>query len=145
MAEVLKSVLVYYTPAEMFALVDGVEDYPQFLPWCGTTELHMRDDATTEATIHIDYLHVRQRFTTVNSKRYPGEMLLRLKSGPFRHLEGFWRFHPLGEAGCKVEFQLKYEFSSMAIDKLLGPVFGYIAGTLVEAFIRRAEQIYGER
>lgn len=145
MAEVLKTVLVYYTPAEMFALVDAVEGYPQFLPWCGTTTLHQRDELTTEATIHIDYHHIRQQFTTVNTKRFPHEMLLRLKKGPFRRLDGFWRFHPLGEVGCKVEFQLNYEFSSPTLDKLLGPVFGYIAGTLVEAFTERAKQVYGER
>ncbi|MDD3529879.1 MAG: type II toxin-antitoxin system RatA family toxin [Gallionellaceae bacterium] len=143
--QVVKSVLVPYTPAEMYELVDGVEQYPKFLPWCAGTELHFRDEATTEATVRIGYLSIRQEFTTVNSKRHPDEMQLRLKRGPFRHLEGYWRFLPLGDAACKVEFMLQYDFSSALLEKALGPVFGHIAGTLVDAFVERAETIYGAR
>lgn len=145
MAEVVKSVLVPYSAAEMFVLVDGVESYPQFLPWCGGTELHMRDEQTTEATIHIHYLQVKQHFSTRNSKRFPEEMNIRLKSGPFRKLEGYWRFRVLAETACKIEFALHYEFSSSLLEKVLGPVFGVVTNSLVDAFVRRAEQIYGER
>lgn len=145
MSQVVKSVLVPYTPAEMYELVDGVEEYAQFLPWCAGTELHFRDEVITEATLKIGYMSIRQEFTTVNSKRYPEEMLLRLKSGPFRSLEGFWRFRPLGEAACKIEFMLQYDFSSSLLERAFGPVFGHIAGTLVDAFVERAEKIYGER
>jgi ribosome-associated toxin RatA of RatAB toxin-antitoxin module len=143
--QVVKSVLVPYTPAEMYELVDGVEQYPKFLPWCAGTELHYRDEATTEATLKIGYLSIRQEFTTVNSKRYPEEMQLRLKSGPFRSLEGYWRFRTLGTAACKIEFMLQYDFSSALLEKVLGPVFGHIANTLVDAFVERAETIYGAR
>ena len=145
MSHVVKSVLVPYTPAEMYALVDGVEQYPKFLPWCAGTELHVRDDTTTEATLKIGYMSIRQEFTTVNSKRYPEEMLLRLKSGPFRSLEGYWRFKPLGESACKIEFMLQYDFSSGLLEKVLGPVFGHIANTFVDAFVERAEKVYGVR
>jgi ribosome-associated toxin RatA of RatAB toxin-antitoxin module len=145
MAEVVKSVLVPYSAAEMFALVDGVEAYPQFLPWCGGTELHLRDDVITDATIHIHYLHVKQHFSTRNSKVFPEEMVIRLKSGPFRNLEGSWRFKVLAETACKIEFHLNYEFSSALLEKVLGPVFGMVTNSLVDAFVRRAEQIYGER
>lgn len=145
MAEVVKTVLVPYSAEEMFALVDGVEHYPDFLPWCGGTELHLRDDATTEATIHISYLQVKQHFTTRNDKRHPEEMTIRLKSGPFRELEGYWRFKRLAETACKVDFVLRYEFSSGLLEKVLGPVFGMLTNNLVDAFVRRAEQIHGER
>jgi ribosome-associated toxin RatA of RatAB toxin-antitoxin module len=145
MAQVVKSVLVPYTPAEMFELVDGVEQYPQFLPWCAGTELHFRDAVSTEATLRIGYRQVRQEFTTVNAKRYPEEMLLRLKRGPFRSLEGYWRFRPLGDAACKIEFMLQYDFSNSVLDAVLGPVFGHIANTLVDAFVERAEKVYGVR
>jgi ribosome-associated toxin RatA of RatAB toxin-antitoxin module len=145
MSQVVKSVLVPYTPAEMYELVDGVEQYSKFLPWCAGTELHFRDDATTEATLRIGYMSIRQEFTTVNSKRYPEEMQLRLKSGPFRSLEGYWRFKPLGESACKIEFMLQYDFSSALLEKVLGPVFGHIANTLVDAFVERAEKVYGAR
>jgi ribosome-associated toxin RatA of RatAB toxin-antitoxin module len=145
MAEVVKSVLVPYSAAEMFVLVDGVESYPQFLPWCGGTELHMRDEEITEATIHIHYLQVKQHFSTRNSKHFPDEMSIRLKSGPFRKLEGYWRFRELAATACKIEFALHYEFSSNLLEKVLGPVFGMVTNSLVDAFVRRAEQIYGER
>ena len=145
MAEVVKSVLVPYSAEEMFVLVDGVESYPQFLPWCGNTELHFRDDVTTEATIHIHYMQVRQHFTTLNSKRHPDEMLIRLKSGPFRKLEGSWNFKSLSQEACKIEFVMHYEFSSGLLEKVLGPVFGMLTNNMVDAFVRRAEQVYGER
>jgi ribosome-associated toxin RatA of RatAB toxin-antitoxin module len=145
MSQVVKSVLVPYTPVEMYVLVDAVEEYPRFMPWCAGSELHFRDEAMTEATLKIGYMQIRQEFTTVNNKRYPEEMQLSLKRGPFSNLEGYWRFHPLGESACKIEFMLQYEFSSGLIEKVVGPVFGHIANTLVDAFVERAEKIYGER
>ncbi len=145
MAFVQRSILVPYTPVEMYELVDRVEDYPLFLPWCGGTELHRRDERITEATIHIHYMHIRQHFTTENRKVYPHEMDIRLKRGPFRRMEGFWRFKPLGEVACKVELELHYEFSTHLLEKALGPVFGYVANSLVDAFVQRAEQVYGAR
>jgi ribosome-associated toxin RatA of RatAB toxin-antitoxin module len=145
MAEVVKTVLVPYSAEEMFVLVDGVESYPQFLPWCGGTELHFRDDTTTEATIHISYMQVKQHFTTQNSKRHPEEMIIRLKRGPFRKLEGSWHFKALGTEACKIEFIMHYEFSSGLLEKVLGPVFGMLTNNMVDAFVRRAEQVYGER
>lgn len=145
MPQVTKTVLVAYTPAEMFELVDKVEDYPAFLPWCGGTELHERNADITEATIHIRYLQIKQQFSTLNTKRHPEEMLLKLKSGPFRHLEGAWFFRPLGDVACKVEFRLHYEFSSQLLEKVLGPVFSHIANTFVDSFVLRAEKVYGSR
>jgi ribosome-associated toxin RatA of RatAB toxin-antitoxin module len=145
MAEVVKSVLVPYSAEEMFVLVDGVERYPQFLPWCGGTELHFRDEVTTEATIHIQYMQVKQHFTTQNSKRHPEEMHIRLKSGPFRKLEGSWHFKKLSPEACKIDFVMHYEFSSSLLEKVLGPVFGMLTNNMVDAFVRRAEQVYGER
>jgi ribosome-associated toxin RatA of RatAB toxin-antitoxin module len=145
MAEVLRTVLLEYTSAQMFALVDAVESYPEFLPWCGGTELHERSEEVTVATIRIAYAGIRQDFTTENRKRAPERMDLSLRRGPFRHLEGHWLFRPLGETACKVELRLDYEFSTKVIEKLLAPVFQHIAGTLMEGFVRRAEQVYGAK
>jgi ribosome-associated toxin RatA of RatAB toxin-antitoxin module len=145
MPEVVKTVLVAYTPAEMFVLVDGVEDYPDFLPWCGGSQLLLRDAETTEATIHISYMQVKQHFSTRNAKVYPDAMYIKLKEGPFRHLEGEWHFKALGDAACKIEFKLRYEFSSTLLARILGPVFGHIANTFVDAFVQRAEKVYGAR
>ena len=143
MPSVSRSVLVAHSPARMFALVDAVEDYPQFLPWCAAATVQHRDASRTRATLHIDFRGVRQSFTTDNAKQEPAEMRIALVDGPFRKLEGSWRFTALRDAGCKVELRLHYEFSSALLGRLVGPVFQHIAGTLVEAFVRRAEQTAG--
>lgn len=145
MTEVVKTLLVPYTPEEMFRLVDDVEAYSKFLPWCGGSQVHQRTEDLTEATLQISYMQVKQQFTTLNEKRPPGEMIIRLKSGPFRSMEGYWRFKPLGDAACKIEFALRYEFTNKVFEKVLGPVFGFIANNLVDAFIQRAETVYGAR
>ena len=143
MAEVNQSVLVEFTPDQMFSLVDAVEKYPDFLPWCGGATAIHRDSNITRATLLINYRGIRQSFTTENSKRAPSEMRLRLVEGPFRTLEGSWRFIVLAGRGCKIELALRYQFAGRFLDKLIGPVFHHIASTLVEAFVRRAGQVYG--
>ena len=142
MARVEKSVLVAHPPECMFELVDRVEDYPNFLPWCGGTELKLRDEHRTVATIHIAYLGIHQRFTTENLKTHPREMRIRLQDGPFAELEGDWSFIPLGEDACKVEFRLQYMFSSRVLETILAPVFSHITNTFVDAFVRRADEVY---
>jgi len=138
MPEVEKSVLVAHTPERMFNLVDRVEDYPAFLPWCGGTALKLRDAHKTIATIHIAYMGVRQSFTTENIKE-AGRMHIHLQEGPFSELEGTWDFVPLGDHACKVIFRLRYKFSSHLLESLLTPVFNYITHTLVDAFMKRAD------
>jgi ribosome-associated toxin RatA of RatAB toxin-antitoxin module len=142
MAQVNKSVLVEHPASAMFTLVDQVEDYPHFLPWCGGTEVKWRDEQTTIATIHIDYMGVKQSFTTENSKSHPTEMNLSLQDGPFIHLHGHWRFLALGETACKIEFALSYTFSSKLLETLLTPVFTHISNTFVDAFVTRADKTF---
>lgn len=138
-----KSVLIERTPTQMFELVDRCEDYPLFLPWCGGCTVHERTETITAATLRIAYRGVTSHFSTENSKERPTLMTIHLKDGPFTKLEGRWRFMPLGEAACKVEFYLHYEFSSRMLAKVLGPVFNHIAATFVESFVKRARQVYG--
>ncbi len=145
MAIVEKSVLIERSSAEMFNLVENIEDYPKFLPWCAKTEIDYRDAVRTVATLHISYLSVRSHFTTENGKQYPHVMSMRLVDGPFRRLEGQWNFRALSENACKIEFRLAYEFSSKIFEKVIGPVFGQIADTFVDAFVRRADVVYGEK
>jgi ribosome-associated toxin RatA of RatAB toxin-antitoxin module len=145
MPEITKTVLVEHSPEQMFELVDAVERYPEFLPWCGGANVSHRDDVTTRATLHINYRGIRQSFTTENAKSPPQEMTVKLVEGPFRSLDGAWRFLPLRGGGCKIEFRLRYEFSSRILERLVGPVFNYIANTMVDAFVRRAEALYGTR
>lgn len=141
MALVEKSVLIARSAEQMFALVDACEDYPAFLPWCERTEIKFRDTHKTVATLHIAYRGVKSHFTTENGKDFPTALRLHLVDGPFRRLEGNWNFRPLGDAACKVEFSLHYEFSSKLLEKLIGPVFNHIADTFVDAFVRRAESL----
>lgn len=143
MAVVEKSVLIERTAALMFDLVDRVEEYPKFLPWCGGTELIGRSATHTEARIHINYHGIKAHFATSNDKEPPRWMNIHLTEGPFRHMDGGWKFTPLGETACKVEFRLHYEFSSKLLEKALGPVFHRIADTFVDSFVKRAEQIHG--
>lgn len=138
-----KSVLIEYSAQQMFDLVDRVEDYPQFLPWCNRTELKFRDAGRTAATLHINYLSVKSHFTTENRKEAPVLMTIRLVDGPFRRLEGTWHFKPLADHACKIEFQLSYEFSSRMFEKVIGPVFSNIANSFVDAFVKRAAHVYG--
>lgn len=143
MPDVARSILVEFAPRQMYGLIDAVEDYPTFLPWCGAATVLHRDEWVTRATITIDYHGIRQSFTTENSKRAPTEMTIRLVEGPFRHLDGNWRLTELAGRGCKVELTLRYEFASSILARLVGPVFNHIANTLVDAFAKRAEQVYG--
>jgi ribosome-associated toxin RatA of RatAB toxin-antitoxin module len=98
--EVNHSVLVEFTPGQMFSLVDTVEDYPKFLPWCGGATVIHRDADTTRATILINYRGIRRSFTTENMKSEPVAMQIRLIEGPFSKLDGSWRFTDLAGHGC---------------------------------------------
>ena len=143
MALVEKTVLIENSAAQMYALVDDVERYSEFLPWCAKTELRFRDAHKTVATLHIDFLSVKSHFTTENAKVFPSEMTMLLVDGPFRRFDGTWHFKALGENACKIEFRLSYEFSSKIFEKIIGPVFSRIANTFIEAFVQRAAQVYG--
>ncbi|MEP7154275.1 MAG: type II toxin-antitoxin system RatA family toxin [Betaproteobacteria bacterium] len=147
MAHVEKSALVPYPAADMFALVDDVARYPEFLPWCGGAEVLEHTAAKTVATIHIDYLGIRQSFTTENAKSKKGrniEMRMTLRDGPFDKLDGTWKFAALDTAACKVSLVLDYGFSNPLLEAAIGPVFGVIANTMIERFVARAEALFGD-
>jgi len=145
MTTIHKSALVPYTPEEMFALVDGIDSYPSFLPWCKSARVLRRSDDEVEASIEIAKGGVEKVFTTRN-RNQPGKMIeMRLVEGPFRVLEGFWRFEPLGDEACKLSLDLEYEFSSALLAVALGPIFHQITNSLVDAFSKRAEAVYGKR
>ncbi len=142
MALVEKSVLLSFSAEQMFVLVDNVAEYPQFLPWCGGTSVTVLDENKIQATVHINYHHVKQSFTTENVRVVPRRIDMKLISGPFKLLEGSWHFIALTPSACKIEFRLNYEFSNKLLEKIVGPVFHYIASTFVEAFVKRAELVY---
>jgi ribosome-associated toxin RatA of RatAB toxin-antitoxin module len=141
MKSIERAALVQHSAHQMYSLVEDIESYPQFLPWCSKTEIHRRDEAVTVAAIHIAYAGVQQQFTTENFKQPDSAITIRLLQGPFKHLHGDWRFTPLGPEACKVELRLSYQLSSSILEALLGPVFHQIANTLVDAFVARAESL----
>ena len=147
MKHVQKSVLLWYSPHEMYALVTGVEEYPKFLPWCERAEVLERDPQGLTARLWLHYMGVRQCFTTRNAEERDRSVVMALVDGPFSQLDGTWRFLPIGATAeaCKVEFDLRYAFARGALEGLIGPVFDRIANTFVDAFVRRAEQVYGPR
>jgi ribosome-associated toxin RatA of RatAB toxin-antitoxin module len=142
MALVEKSVLVGHSAAKMYALVEDVEAYPQFLPWCSGAELRPLDANRAAATLHVNYHGLRQNFNTENRMEQAALIEMKLVNGPFKHLDGFWRFVPLSEQACKIEFRLNYELSGKLMETIAGPVFSHIANTFVEVFVKRAEALY---
>ena len=151
MKHVKKTVLLWYSPHEMYGLVTDVAAYPAFLPWCERAEvIEQRADGVT-ARLHLSYLGVRQAFTTRNTHITDDSVELELVDGPFSVLAGVWRFVPVPAAdgpdakACRIEFSLRYAFAGGALDALISPVFDRIANTFVDSFVKRAEDVYGER
>ena len=146
MKTVQKSVLIWYSPKEMFDLVTAVERYPEFLPWCDRAQVLEHSEAGMTAEVGIALGGIRQTFVTRNVHELGERVQMHLVKGPFSKLEGDWRFLPVGDGtqrACKVELQLIYGFSSAVLAALVGPVFDRIAATMVDAFVKRAEQVYG--
>ena len=146
MKTVHKSVLIWYRPEEMYALVVDVVAYPQFLPWCDHANVVAVDGKGMTAEVGIAFGGVRQTFTTRNLHTPGRSVAMQLVNGPFSRLDGEWRFIPLGDGtqrAARVELVLNYGFDNVALGALVGPVFDRIAGNLVDAFVKRAEQVYG--
>jgi ribosome-associated toxin RatA of RatAB toxin-antitoxin module len=127
----------------MYALVEDIEAYPDFLPWCESTVVHKRDGAVVEATLEIHRAGISKSFTTRNTNKQDESIGLALIGGPFRHLSGGWVFQPLGDSGCKVSLELEFEFRNPVTDKLFGSFFEASCNSLVDAFTQRAASVYG--
>jgi len=143
MTTISKNALVSHSPEEMFKLIDDIEAYSEFLPWCGKATEISRDEKNVEASILISHSGLNKKFTTQNKNTAFDKIEMHLLNGPFKKLDGVWLFEPLGETACKVSLNLEFEFSSKIIGITLGPVFSKIANNLVDAFIKRADVIYG--
>ena len=141
---IVRSAIVGHSAAEMYALVEDIESYPRFLPWCRSARVE-RGPEGTRATLTAGLAGVQQSFTTRNDNR-PGESIeMHLVDGPFSAFAASWRFEPLSARGCRIAFRLEYAFASRALSKLLQPLFDRIADTMVDAFTRRAGEIYGDK
>ncbi|MGI9336634.1 MAG: type II toxin-antitoxin system RatA family toxin [Gammaproteobacteria bacterium] len=143
MTTVSTSALVPYTPESMFSLVADVERYPDFLPWCSGACVHERSSSEVTASLEVSRGPLRKTFTTLNQMQAPRAIQLSLVEGPFKALRGGWHFSSMGKAGCKVQFELEFEFANQLVGRLLGPVFDEIAATMISSFCSRARELYG--
>lgn len=146
MKTVQKSVLIWYSPQEMFNLVTAVQQYPQFLPWCDHARVLEQDDSGMLAEVGIALSGIRQSFVTRNLHEPGRRVQMQLVKGPFSRLDGDWHFHAVGDGSqraARVELLLNYGFDSATLSKVVGPVFDRIAASMVDAFVKRAEQVYG--
>ena len=143
MTTVNRTALVPFSAAAMFRLIDDIDAYPQFLPWCSSTRVLSRSDAEVVATIRIAKGPLHKEFTTRNRLMPDSRIELRLQDGPFKRLDGLWTFTQLGDDGCRVGLDLDFEFSSRLLTMTVGPVFNEIASTMVNAFCARARAVYG--
>lgn len=140
-----RSALVPYTQRQMFELVNNIEDYPRFLPWCSASQILSRSDTQVEASLQIAWSGMHKSFTTRNTL-YPDErMEMKLVKGPFNSMEGRWSFVTVGEHACNVQMELEFELTGSIVDRIFHPIFNNIANSLVDAFCKRAVEVYGSR
>ena len=153
MREVRRSALVPHTPAQMYAIVNDVRRYPEFLKWCPRTTVEAESAESLTATVHMERAGIKGRVTTINTMQ-PGERIdMRLGDGPLRTFEGHWQFLPIlsrgavGQAGevrgCRVELEVRFDFRNVAVGVVLGPLFEATWDSLVDSFVRRAREVYG--
>ena len=140
---VQRSALVPFTAQQMFDLVQDVESYPEFLPWCRRASVDESDATRVLATLEIAKGPLRKSFTTENRIRAPERIEMSLVKGPFRSLEGAWTFQDLAGDGARVSLEMRFEMAGALLARTLTPVFSEIANTLVDAFCRRARALYG--
>lgn len=143
MPDIRKTKIVPYTQEQMYDLVTDVESYPEFVPWCVSSHVINRTPEEVRGTLAFARGGLHKEFTTLN-RLQPHKMIeIRLINGPFRHLEGFWRFETVASGHCRVSLDLEFEFSSRLVKLVFGPIFNQVANTLVDAFCNRAKIVYG--
>lgn len=140
---VSRSALVPYTASEMYALVADVEGYPGFVPWCRDARILASGPDAVEASLEIGRGPLRKSFTTRNVMTRDSRIDIELVDGPFSHLKGCWQFVALDGMSCRVLLDLEFELSNAVVRRTLGPLFGEMVNSMVEAFCRRAKELYG--
>lgn len=143
MPQVHKTIVLPYSAEKMYDLVEKVENYPEFLPWCGGAIVHHRTETSLEASIVVSFKALQQSFRTFNQNTRPSKMLMEFKDGPFRYLRGSWFFEPISADEVRVLFDLDYEFSNKLFSLAIGPVFSILAQTFIDGFVERAKVVYG--
>jgi len=144
MTTINRSALVPFSSAQMYALVNDIEAYPDFLPWCSGSRILQQSEVEIEATVELSKGQLHKAFTTRNRLIKDKEIEMQLVEGPFKRLQGYWHFSDIEQLGCKISMEMEFEFSSKMMSMLVGPIFSQIAGSLVDAFCSRAKDVYGE-
>ena len=145
MRKVNRTALVPYAAQEMFRLVDDIESYPEFLPWCNAASVEQRKGNTVVATLELRKGAVSRQFTTRNTSTEFSRIDIALVGGPFSRLFGGWRFRDVGQSGCEVGLELEFAFDSFLVDMMFGAFFEDTCNSLVDAFVHRATQVYGPK
>lgn len=145
MGNISKTAVVHYTAEQMYNLVNDIEAYPQFLPWCTDASVQNRTETGLTASVSLATGKIRHTFTTENTMRPGRQIDVRLISGPFSYLNGSWKFEPAGNALCRIDLQMNFEFKNKLLKLTLSPVFNKFMSTLVSSFIERAEKIHGKQ
>lgn len=143
MPSISRNALVPYSTEQMFKIVDDVEQYATFLPWCGGSEEIKRTENQVEASVTISKGAINKKFVTLNEYQRYSLIEMKLLEGPFKYLHGYWRFENLKEQACKVSLDLDFEFSNRLVGMAIGPVFNQVANTLVDSFVARAKDLHG--
>ena len=143
MPNINRTALVNHSAEQMFQLVDDIAAYPEFLPWCGGAQEHNRSDDLVEASVVIQKGSINKSFTTQNRLTKPNSIKLALLDGPFKKLNGEWRFEALSDNACKITFTMDFEFSNRLVGMAVGPIFNQVANTFVDSFVDRAKSVYG--
>ena len=143
MTHVQRSALLPYSVAQMYQLVNDVDSYPEFIPWCVQCDVHDIADNEKQATLYFSSRGIKASVTTNNELIENKKINMELIEGPFKHLIGCWQFHEIDHSSCRVEFEMKFAFSNRVYEKTLGPIFNQVAHKLVSAFAQRAEDLYG--
>jgi len=142
MTHVQRSALLPYSAAQMYQLVNDIDSYPEFIPWCVACEVHEENEIEKQATMSFAKRGISASVTTCNELQVNKSITMRLKKGPFKHLVGAWVFHELDEDSCKVELDMQFTFSNRLYEATLGAVFNQVANKLVSAFTERAQVVY---
>ena len=144
MTTITRSSLVLFTPEQMFSLVNDIEAYPSFLPWCRSSKIISKTDDSVDASLDLAKGGIHHVFSTRNKLVHGKSIDISLIDGPFQHLEGHWQFAMIGDnQGCRIQLDMDFEFSNRIVSMALGPIFTQISGSLVEAFCKRAQDVYG--
>jgi len=143
MTTVNRVAIVPYSCGKIFSLVDDINDYPKFVPWCVGAEVLGRHGNVVTATLTVGKGMVRHTFTTENQNHAPHKIEMKLKEGPFSHFRANWHFKALAEHATQIEFHIEFELNHKILDAAFGAMLHQMANSLVKAFCERAKAVYG--